>query len=217
MSGGGATGIHRVSASPRSLFLGLGLGLALLLAGCAGAPKLPANGQVPRAVVIEDDHGDPQTLLVRPVDHGRLTSGFNWRSGPGGPRSARHDGLDWVAPSGTPVRAAGAGRVVQMGWQSGYGRILLIRHTSRYETAYAHLSGFARGLRVGQQVRQGQVVAYVGATGNATAPHVHYEIRYRGKAIDPLSLPAAGSAEISISWTDPPALARPESDTARPG
>lgn len=208
MTSGGSTGIQRLPASPRALVLGLGL--ALSLAGCAGEPKLPANGQVPRAVVIEDDHGDPETLLVRPLDRGRLTSGFNWRYSPGGPRSARHDGLDWVAASGTPVRAAGAGRVTLTGWQRGYGRILIIRHTARYETVYGHLSGFAAHLRVGQQVRQGQIVAYVGATGNATAPHLHYEIRYRGKAIDPLSLPAAGTAEIRISRADPPMLARLE-------
>jgi murein DD-endopeptidase MepM/ murein hydrolase activator NlpD len=195
----------RCAARPRHLpwSLVLGLGLALSLAGCASHSKLPADGRLPRAVVIEGDDGNAMTLLVRPVDRGRLTSAFGWRGGPTSGRPGRHDGLDFAAPPGTPVRAAGAGRVVQMGWQRGYGRILRIRHTSRYETVYAHLAAFAGYLRIGQLVRQSEVIAYVGSTGNATGPHVHYEICYRGRAIDLLSLPWAGAERIDVSSIDP--------------
>ena len=163
------------------------LSFALALAGCGSAPERSLV-RLPQTVLIEDEDGDELTLLVQPVDRGRLTSGFGWRGHPTGGRNARHDGLDFAAPRGTKIRAAGAGRVVEMTRQRGYGRLLRIRHTSRFETVYAHLAGYADHLRVGKRVRQGELVGYVGATGNATGPHLHYEIRKHGKAVDPLGL-----------------------------
>ncbi|RDI74946.1 Membrane-bound metallopeptidase [Gaiella occulta] len=115
--------------------------------------------------------------FVWPVS-GTVTSGF-------GPRDGRtHEGIDIAVPSGTPVGAAASGTVIQAGWLGGYGILVVIDHGNGVSTAYAHNSGVA--VTVGQRVTQGQVIAYAGSTGNSSGPHVHFEVRVGGSAVDPL-------------------------------
>ena len=122
----------------------------------------------------------PHTLIAKPVAQGRLTSRF-------GPRGSRpHNGVDYAAPHGTAVYAAGDGVVDKLYTSASYGNYVRIRHDNEFHTAYAHLAGFARGLRVGVRVRRGQVIGAVGSTGRSSAPHLHYELAWRGTAVDPL-------------------------------
>ena len=99
-----------------------------------------------------------------------------------------HAGVDFAAPTGTPIYAAGDGTVEVAHTNGGYGKYIRIRHNGTYSTAYAHLNGYARGVRQGKRVRQGQVIGYVGSTGRSTGPHLHYEIHRHGKQINPLGL-----------------------------
>jgi murein DD-endopeptidase MepM/ murein hydrolase activator NlpD len=124
-------------------------------------------------------------LLRTPIDGARLTSGFGMRLHPILGYSRKHQGVDFAAPSGTAIYVAGDGVVVRLGRAGGYGNYVEVEHNQQYTTAYAHLSGFARGLREGERVRQGEVIGYVGATGTATGPHLHYEVHYRGVQVDP--------------------------------
>lgn len=121
--------------------------------------------------------GRLQRAFSWPV-RGRISSRFGWRWG------RQHEGIDIAVPTGTPVRAAAPGRVVFAGWGGGYGYLVSIDHGSGVVTRYAHNSRLV--VRVGQRVGRGQIVAYSGNTGNSTGPHVHFEIRYRGQAVDPL-------------------------------
>ena len=122
-------------------------------------------------------------LLRTPVDGARISSGFGLRLHPILGYTRMHQGVDFAAPVGTPVYAAGDGVVEETRWAGGYGRWLKIRHTGQWETGYGHLSGWA--VRPGQKVRQGQVVAYVGSTGESTGPHLHYEVIMSGQKINP--------------------------------
>jgi murein DD-endopeptidase MepM/ murein hydrolase activator NlpD len=117
----------------------------------------------------------------------RVTSNFGPRLHPILGYTRLHEGLDFGAPAGAKVLAAGDGVVEEARWAGGYGRLLKIRHGPDLETAYAHLSGFARGVEPGARVRQGEVVAFVGETGLATGPHLHYEVFRSGRRIDPRS------------------------------
>jgi murein DD-endopeptidase MepM/ murein hydrolase activator NlpD len=96
-----------------------------------------------------------------------------------------HKGVDFAAPRGTPIFSAGDGYVERIGPWSSYGNYIRIRHGDTYSTAYAHMKGFARGLRKGQRIRQGQVIGYVGTTGRSTGPHLHYEVLKNGKQVNP--------------------------------
>lgn len=125
-------------------------------------------------------------LLRTPVDGARLTSGFGKRRHPILGYARAHQGVDFGAGTGTPVLAAGDGVVVRAGRWGGYGNWLQIRHAGGWETGYAHLSRYAKGLRPGQRVRQGQVVAYVGSTGMSTGPHLHYEVWQQGRRVNPV-------------------------------
>jgi len=122
-------------------------------------------------------------LLQTPVDGARISSGFGERLHPILGYTRLHQGIDFAAPVGAPVYAAGDGVVEEARWAGGYGRWLKIRHGAEWETGYGHLSGWA--VRPGEHVRQGQVVAYVGATGEATGPHLHYEVMMDGRKINP--------------------------------
>ncbi|MDA0367122.1 MAG: M23 family metallopeptidase [Proteobacteria bacterium] len=129
-----------------------------------------------------------KALLRTPVDGARLSSRYGKRKHPILGYTRMHRGVDFSAPRGTPVMAAGDGVVEFAGTNGAYGRYLRIRHNASYKSAYAHLKGFSKGVRVGTRVKQGQIVAYVGTTGMSTGPHLHYEI-HRGTAqINPLSL-----------------------------
>ena len=126
-------------------------------------------------------------LLRTPVDGAHITSTFGMRKHPILGYTRAHQGIDFGAGEGTPILAAGDGVVVEAGRKGGYGNWLRIRHTATWDTGYGHISRFARGVRPGVHVRQGEVVAYVGATGLATGPHLHYEIWQRGQRVNPLS------------------------------
>ena len=122
-----------------------------------------------------------------PVDGAHITSLFGMRKHPILGYTRAHQGIDFGAGTGTPILAAGDGVVAQAGPWGGYGNWLRLRHSGGWDTGYGHISRFARGIRPGVRVRQGQVVAYVGATGLATGPHLHYEIWKTGQRVNPLS------------------------------
>lgn len=129
-----------------------------------------------------------------PLDYVRVTSNFSWRRyHPVLGIYRAHVGTDFGARSGTPVLATGSGVVSYAGRKGGYGNLVILRHPAGYTTRYAHLRAFARGVRPGTRVEQGQVIGYVGATGTATAPHLHYEFRQHGEPVNPrtVELPSA--------------------------
>jgi len=136
----------------------------------------------------DSGHSVRKALMKTPIDGARLTSGFGKRKHPILGYRKMHRGIDFGAPTGTPVMAAGDGIVEVAGWNGHYGRYLRIRHNGRYKTAYAHLSKFRRGVYKGKRVRQGKIIAYVGSTGRSTGPHLHYEILVNNKRINPLRL-----------------------------
>jgi murein DD-endopeptidase MepM/ murein hydrolase activator NlpD len=129
-----------------------------------------------------------KALLKTPIDGARLTSGFGNRMHPILGYSAFHKGVDFGAPTGTPIQAAGDGVVEQKGWNGSYGNYVRIRHSGEYATAYAHMSRFASGLKDGARVRQGQIIGYVGSTGRSTGAHLHYEILRRGAQVNPVNV-----------------------------
>jgi murein DD-endopeptidase MepM/ murein hydrolase activator NlpD len=127
-------------------------------------------------------------LVRKPMAMGFMRSGYGWRRHPILGYSKMHTGVDWAAPRGTPIYASGNGAVETAGWESGYGKYVKLRHTNGYETAYGHMSAFARGIQPGTHVRQGQIIGYVGSTGLTTGPHLHYEILVNNRFVDPLKI-----------------------------
>jgi murein DD-endopeptidase MepM/ murein hydrolase activator NlpD len=125
-------------------------------------------------------------LLRTPVDGARMTSRYGMRRHPILRYNRMHQGIDFGAGSGTPVFAAGDGVVVEARRWGGYGNWVRVRHSDGWETGYAHLSRYAKGLKKGQRVRQGQVIAYVGSTGASTGPHLHYEVWKNGRRVNPV-------------------------------
>src|ERR1043165_7826325 len=111
-----------------------------------------------------------------------------------------HTGVLWATAYGKPIFASGNGVIEKEGWEGGYGKFILIKHPNGYETAYGHMSAFAKGLDIGKRVRQGQVIGFVGSTGRSTGPHVHYEIKVNGRFVDPLriKLPRGRSLEGNV-------------------
>lgn len=126
-----------------------------------------------------------KTLMKTPIDGARLSSGFGYRKHPVLGYRKKHKGLDFAAPSGTPIYAAGDGVIEIMGRKGAYGNYVRIRHNHGLKTAYAHLKGFKRGLSSGKRVKQGQVIGYVGTTGRSTGPHLHYEVLMNGTQVNP--------------------------------
>lgn len=126
-----------------------------------------------------------KSLLKTPINGARLSSGFGMRKHPILGYNKMHQGLDFAAPTGTPIFAAGNGTITSRGRRGAYGHFILIKHNNGYETAYAHLSRYSRKFRKGSRVKQGDVIGYVGSTGRSTGPHLHYEVRKNGKRIDP--------------------------------
>lgn len=129
-----------------------------------------------------------KALMRTPIDGARLTSGFGMRTHPTLGYTKMHRGVDFGAPTGTPIYAAGDGVIEKIGRNGGYGNYIRIRHNSEYSTAYAHMTGFANGLGQGDRVRQGDVIGYVGSTGNSTGPHLHYEVLVAGEQVNPLDI-----------------------------
>jgi murein DD-endopeptidase MepM/ murein hydrolase activator NlpD len=136
-------------------------------------------------------------LLRTPVDGARLSSTFGMRRHPILGYSRMHKGVDFAAPTGTPIYAAGSGRVAAAGRNGSYGNYIRVRHSGEYSTAYAHLSRFAKGIRSGQRVRQGQVIGYVGTTGRSTGPHLHYEVLRNDQQINPLKLKQPPATQLA--------------------
>ena len=127
-----------------------------------------------------------KSLLRTPVDAVHITSGFGMRTHPIMGYTKFHKGVDFGAPTGTPIMAAGDGVVEFKGWKNGYGNFVLIKHNAKYETAYGHISRFAN-IAMGGRVKQGQIIAYVGMTGMATGPHLHYEVRENEIQVNPVA------------------------------
>jgi murein DD-endopeptidase MepM/ murein hydrolase activator NlpD len=127
-------------------------------------------------------------LVRKPVSDGTITSGFGGRNHPILGYTKMHTGVDWGSAMGTPIFAAGNGTIEKADWEGGYGKYIRIRHANGYETAYGHMSGFARGMEAGKKVRQGQVIGYVGSTGLSTGAHLHYEILINGRFVDPMKI-----------------------------
>ena len=124
-------------------------------------------------------------FLRSPLKVMRVGSGFSRnRFHPILHKNRPHYGTDFSGPSGTPVHAIGDGRVTFAGWKGGYGNLVIIQHDKRYSTRYAHLSAFGKGIKAGSNVDQGQIIGKVGATGLATGPHLHFEFRVNGNAVD---------------------------------
>ena len=174
-------------------------------AGRVLAVEFVNQGRSYQAVYFQADDGNGgyyapdgknlrKAFLRSPLEFSRISSGFSsarfhpvlqtWRA---------HKGVDYAAPTGTRVKATATGTVAFAGWQNGYGNVIILQHQGQYSTAYGHLSAFAKGLRKGQRVNQNDVIGYVGATGMATGPHLHYEFRVSGVQRDPLrvAMPAA--------------------------
>ena len=136
-------------------------------------------------------------LVRKPVNNAIMRSGFGSRRHPILGYVRMHTGVDWATPYGTPIFASGNGVVEAAGWEGGYGKYVKIKHNNGYETGYGHMSAFAKGLEPGKQVRQGQVIGFVGSTGQSTGAHVHYEILVNGRFVDPMrvKLPRGRSLE----------------------
>jgi murein DD-endopeptidase MepM/ murein hydrolase activator NlpD len=134
--------------------------------------------------------------MKTPINGARLSSGYGMRRHPIMGYSRMHRGTDFAAPIGTPILAAGDGVIQRAGPFSTFGNYVRIRHANGYETAYAHMSRFARGVRSGVRVRQGQVIGYVGNTGRSTGPHLHYEVLLNGSQINPVNLRVANGRNL---------------------
>lgn len=167
------------------------------------------RGRTFRAVAFVDEKGNREffspdgksmrkAFLRSPVDFRRISSGFNPnRLHPKLGVKRPHRGVDYAAATGTPIRAAGDGKVVHLGWKGGYGRTIVIQHGSKYSTLYAHMSNYAKNLSHGSRVRQGQVIGYVGASGLATGPHLHYEFLVDGVHRNPVTVPLPEAQPIA--------------------
>lgn len=163
------------------------------------AAEFVNNGESHRAVHFRDREGNEgyytpdgkslrKAFLRSPIEFSRISSGFtNARFHPVLQTIRAHRGVDYAAPTGTRIKATADGVIARMGWENGYGNTVIIEHDGKYSTLYGHMSAFGPGLRQGARVAQGQVIGYVGMTGLASGPHLHYEFRIAGEQRDPLS------------------------------
>ena len=156
--------------------------------------------QTPDDAIVDyyDENGRStrKFLIRKPISTGETRSGFGMRRHPILGYYKMHTGVDWAAPIGTPIFAAGNGTVIKSGWSSGYGRRVEIQHVNGYITAYNHMSGFGRGISEGVRVRQGQVVGFLGSSGLSTGPHLHYEVMVNGHFVDPMRVKLARTREF---------------------
>ncbi|MEQ1713117.1 MAG: M23 family metallopeptidase, partial [Hyphomicrobium sp.] len=157
--------------------------------------------RTPEGVDYYDEQGNnsKKFLMRRPVrsEDVRLTSGFGVRFHPLLNERKMHTGVDWAAPTGTPILAAGTG-VIEEGGRKGYnGNYVRIRHANGYQTAYSHMSRIAPGVQQGIKIRQGQIIGYVGSTGLSSGPHLHYEVLVNSRFVDPLSIQVPRERQLS--------------------
>ena len=129
-----------------------------------------------------------KALMKTPINGARLSSAFGMRKHPIDGFNKMHKGTDFAAPMGTPIMASGDGKIKKAGWCGGGGNCIVIKHNSTYQTVYAHMSKFAKGIRSGVRVKQGQTIGYVGSTGKSTGPHLHYEVIINGKKVNSQTL-----------------------------
>ena len=152
------------------------------------------------------DYYDPQGRSMRkaflrtPVDFRRISSRFGMRFHPILNRMRMHTGVDYAAPTGTPIKSTGDGKIIFIGRKGGYGKAIIIKHGGIYSTLYGHMSRFRRGMHVGKHVKQGQIIGYVGSTGRATGPHLHYEFRINGVFRNPLTVKLPNAKPINSAY-----------------
>jgi len=172
------------------------------------AAEFTTQGQTHRAIRFTNPEGDfsyytPSgesmlgTFLRSPVEFSRISSRFGKRKHPISKKWKAHKGVDYAAARGVPIRATADGKIIKAGRKGGYGNTIILRHAGRFTTLYAHMKGFAKGMRSGVRVKQGQTIGYVGTTGYSTGPHLHYEFRFDGVHRNPLTYktPKASSIE----------------------
>ncbi|MBI5237760.1 MAG: peptidoglycan DD-metalloendopeptidase family protein [Deltaproteobacteria bacterium] len=165
------------------------LGAEMMNAGKKYTAVYYEDGRGKGGYYDNDGRSMERTLLKTPLRFRRITSYFTRkRFHPILKRYRPHHGIDYAAPAGTPVEAAGSGRVVHAGWKGGYGNFVEVRHSNGYVTGYGHLSRIGKGIRTGVNIEQGSIVGYVGSTGISTGPHLHYEVKMGGSLINPLSI-----------------------------
>ncbi len=164
------------------------------------AAEFVNKGNVYQAFRFEDQNGDVgyydadgrnkrRAFIRTPIKFARVSSRFtNKRWHPVLKKWRSHKGVDYAAPTGTPIKATGAGKVIFRGWKGGYGRVVIVQHGSKYRTLYAHMSKFSSKAKAGKKVKQGQIIGYVGKSGLATGPHLHYEFRVNGVHRNPLTV-----------------------------
>jgi murein DD-endopeptidase MepM/ murein hydrolase activator NlpD len=171
------------------------VGIGRVLAG-----EFVNSGTSYKAYLFEDKDGGPayfsetgeamqKQFLKAPLSYSRITSGFSYaRFHPVTQSTGPHRAIDYAAPIGTPIMSVGDGTVMQASWNGGYGNFISVHHNDTYTTEYAHLSSYARGIRRGIKVKQGEVIGYVGSTGWSTGPHLHYQIKKYGTLVNPLEI-----------------------------
>lgn len=171
------------------------VGIGRVLAG-----EFVNSGNSHKAYLFENIDGGPayfsevgeamqKQFLKAPLSYSRITSGFSYaRFHPVTQSTGPHRAIDYAAPIGTPIMSVGDGTVMSAGWNGGYGNFISVHHNDTYTTEYAHLSAYARGLKRGTKVTQGQVIGYVGSTGWSTGPHLHYQIKKYGTLVNPLQI-----------------------------
>ncbi len=171
------------------------------------AAEFTSQGRTYRAVRYTDakgrsDYYSPdgrsmrKAFLRTPVDFRRISSRYGKRRHPTLNQLKMHKGVDYAAKRGTPIKAAGDGKISFRGRKGGYGRVVIIQHGGRYSTLYAHMHRFKKGMYVGKRVKQGQIIGYVGSSGRATGPHLHYEFRVNGTHRNPLTVKLPDAAPI---------------------
>ncbi len=178
------------------------------------AAEFVNRGKVFRAIRYVDDKGRSdyfspdgknmrKAFLRAPVDFRRISSRFSqsrWHPVLGVKRP--HRGVDYAAPIGTPIKASGDGKVIHVGWKGGYGKAVIIQHSNRYTTLYGHLNGYKRGIKKGVRVKQGQTIGFLGKTGLATGPHLHYEFRVNGVHRNPLTVKLPEATPIADKYRE---------------
>ena len=179
--------------------------------GTVLAAEFTSQGKTFKAIRFTDKSGrtnyyTPEGLSMRkaflrsPVDFRRISSRFGKRKHPVLNRMRLHKGVDYAARRGTPIQSSGDGKIIFKGRKGGYGRVVIVKHGSRYQTLYAHMNGFKRGIRVGKYVKQGQTIGFVGSSGRATGPHLHYEFRVNGAHRNPLTVKLPNAAPIKSAY-----------------
>jgi murein DD-endopeptidase MepM/ murein hydrolase activator NlpD len=146
----------------------------------------PAEALLAAVLFLGEEAGASQSQLAQPVEHARISSDYGTRVDPLHGRTSFHEGIDLAASIGSVVRAVAPGQVIFSGYHAGYGRVIALRHSDEVTTLYAHC--WAVRVNVGDRVQAGSVLGFVGESGRATGPHLHFEVRVNGKSFDPIAL-----------------------------